>query len=336
MKHKIVLYLIVVIFSTINTLSFAQHYSQNQQLQADTEDDTGEKRTVFSFSLYGGLNNALMSKEYVYEVGGYIYNYTAYPMNGLIVGTAWKFHLGTFYNLGLEALYSIERFDIEETGNILKTSYIETFIVSEMNFTKSIAFLFGPEMHFGLPAESSDIYNYSSGLGFFLGAKYNHQSGLFASVRYKLNLTNYVEAGDIYINNWYDGEIEKYADVSIMQFTLGYTIPLVKKSKKKKKVKPVETDYYRPPVVTEEAKPVKPDYSEYSNGRLNELLEEFLKKEDYENAKFVQEELDKRNIGSEYENMSLDKLKKLLEEALSVEDYEKAAVIQRIIDEKNK
>ena len=91
---------------------------------------------------------------------------------------------------------------------------------------------------------------------------------------------------------------------------------------------------YQEPYI-EEVKPVIHDYSDYSDGRLKELLEDYLQKEDYENAKYVQEELDKRNIGSEYDSLSIDELKKLLEEALSAEDYEKAAVIQGIIDKKN-
>lgn len=75
-------------------------------------------------------------------------------------------------------------------------------------------------------------------------------------------------------------------------------------------------------------------YKDVSDSTLNELLQIALKKEEYEKADLIQQEIKKRTQQNKYAKTSDEELKNLLENALKIEDYNTAEVIQAEIDKR--
>jgi protein-arginine kinase activator protein McsA len=75
-------------------------------------------------------------------------------------------------------------------------------------------------------------------------------------------------------------------------------------------------------------------YKDVSDSTLSELLQMALKKEEYEKADIIQQEIKKRTQQNKYAKTSDEELKALLENALKIEDYNTAEIIQLEIDKR--
>jgi protein-arginine kinase activator protein McsA len=75
-------------------------------------------------------------------------------------------------------------------------------------------------------------------------------------------------------------------------------------------------------------------YKDLSDSTLNDLLQLALKKEEFEKADIIQQEINKRIQQNKYAKSSNEELKILLENALKIEDYKSAENIQLEIDKR--
>jgi len=77
-------------------------------------------------------------------------------------------------------------------------------------------------------------------------------------------------------------------------------------------------------------------YKDLSDSTLNDLLQLALKKEEFEKADIIQQEINKRIQQNKYAKSSNEELKILLDNALKIEDYKSAENIQLEIDKRVK
>lgn len=75
-------------------------------------------------------------------------------------------------------------------------------------------------------------------------------------------------------------------------------------------------------------------YKDLSDSTLNDLLQLALKKEEFEKADIIQQEIKERIQNNKYAKTSDEDLKKLLDEAIKNEDYTTAQIIQLELDKR--
>lgn len=301
---------------------------------ADLSVEDDELVPATSLSFIGGLNRGMFRNNYYNYSNDYDWDSEKIvPQVGFIYGAALKLHIAKKYNLNIELSSSTERYDRPFSTKDLKASFLQLVVINEFKFSKSFSMQVGAlyERKYTSPTSRLFDFDFDDEFNVHWGLCYTYESGMFLAARLKIGMSSLPwESYIIGADNW------EYSNTNNIQFLVGYNIVVKEKNLKEKKEKKEKSKaqsnepFYDVPAYEE----AKPDYSDYTDGRLHELLQQALNKEEYDKAEYLQQELDKRENLKKHSNMSKVDLQKLIDEAVADENYEKASELQEIMDKK--